>query len=55
MYRSLTVGTRPPSTLDPNEEERVQGALLIQKARMFAWLAHVEPPAETARDWPVQV
>ncbi|XP_041512701.1 spindlin-2-like [Microtus oregoni] len=51
---SLTVGTRLPSTLDPNEEERVQGALLIQKVWMFAWLVHAEPPAETARDWPVQ-
>lgn len=54
MSWSLTVGTRLPSTLDPNEEERVQGALLIQKAWMFAWLVHAEPPAETARDWPVQ-
>ncbi|KAM7315957.1 hypothetical protein ACRRTK_025027 [Alexandromys fortis] len=51
---SLTVGTRLPSSLDPNEEERVQGALLIQKAWMFAWLVHAELTAETARDWPVQ-
>ncbi|KAM7315927.1 hypothetical protein ACRRTK_025051 [Alexandromys fortis] len=48
------VGTRLPSSLDPNEEERVQGALLIQKAWMLAWLVHAEPTAETARDWPVQ-
>ncbi|KAM7315977.1 hypothetical protein ACRRTK_025047 [Alexandromys fortis] len=47
-------GTRLPSSLDPNEEERVQGALLIQKAWMFAWLVHAELTAETARDWPVQ-
>ncbi|KAM7338369.1 hypothetical protein ACRRTK_001853 [Alexandromys fortis] len=51
---SLTVGTRLPSSLDPNEEERVQGVLLIQKAWMFAWLVHAELTAETARDWPVQ-
>ena len=43
----LRVGTRIPSTLDPNEEERVQVALLFQKAWMFAWLVNAEPPAET--------
>ncbi|XP_038168257.2 mucin-17-like [Arvicola amphibius] len=54
MSWSLTVGTRSPSILDSNEEERVQGALLIQKAWMFALLVHAEPPAATVQDWPVQ-
>lgn len=48
------MGTRPPSNLDPNEEERVQGALLIQKAWVFAWLVHAELPTETVQDWPMQ-
>ncbi|KAM7315958.1 hypothetical protein ACRRTK_025028 [Alexandromys fortis] len=54
LDKQLKVGTRLPSSLDPNEEERAQGALLIQKAWMFAWLVHAELTAETARDWPVQ-
>lgn len=36
-----------PSTFVPNEDERVQGALLVQNFWMFAWLVHAEPPGDS--------